>query len=175
MNNNSSEQFYHVDENDTILGMISRSQAHGNPKYIHRVAHVIIINAENQMYLQQRSIRKTVQPGKWDTAVGGHVDFGESYEAAAYREMSEELGITGTPIQFLYKYLHRNDYESEYVATFTCIWDGLFHLCAEEIDDGRFWTLSEIHDRINENIFTPNFIDELHRYCSMPHNHRTPN
>ena len=35
-----------------------------------------------------------IQPGKWDTSVGGHVDLGESVEMALHREVKEELGIT---------------------------------------------------------------------------------
>ena len=107
-----------------------------------------------------------MQPGKWDTSVGGHVDAGESYDAAALREMREELGIDGAAVEFLYKYLHRNEYESEYVCTYRCIWDGPIEIHPDEIDEGRFWTLKSIRSSSPDH-FTPNFLDELERFSQF--------
>lgn len=158
------EIFDVVDRDDVIIGRSSRSEVHGNPDLIHRVAHVLVFNTDGELFLQKRSKTKDVQPGKWDTSVGGHLDFGETYSHAAKREMKEELGIEPVRIDFLHKYLHSNDYESEYVSTFIASWDGDFVLHPDEIEDGRFWSLEEIDRRQNEGIFTPNFLDELSRY-----------
>ena len=157
------EVFDIVDEEDRPLRRALRSEVHGNPGLIHRVAHVLVFNGSGELYLQKRSRRKDVQPGKWDTSVGGHVDAGESYDAAARREMGEELGIREGTLEFLYKYLHRNDYESEYVGTYRCLWDGPILPDPEEIDEGRFWSLEEIR-RSDAALFTPNFLDELERW-----------
>ncbi|MFP4378616.1 MAG: NUDIX hydrolase, partial [Spirochaetales bacterium] len=119
--------------------------------------------SEGCLFLQRRSVEKDVQPGKWDTSVGGHVDAGESYEAAAVREMSEELGIANEPLTRLYRYLHQNEYESEMVTTFRAAYDGPFSIEPSEISEGRFWRLDEI-DAADPSVFTPNFLDELRRY-----------
>ena len=77
------------------IGSALRSECHGNPELLHHVSHVVVLHPESrQMLLQKRRKDKLIQPGKWDTAVGGHVDAGEAVEAAAYRELKEELGIT---------------------------------------------------------------------------------
>lgn len=109
-------------------------------------------------------MNKDVQPGKWDTSVGGHVDKGESYRDAAVREMKEELDIKSANLNYLYKYRLRNDYESEYISSYHCLWDGAIKINIDEIEEGRFWRLHEIAKKINSKIFTPNFLDEIKRY-----------
>ncbi len=81
--------------------------------------------------------------------------------------MKEELGIEPSETLFLYKYRHSNDYESEYVSTFKSIWDGPIQTNPEEIEEGRFWTLSEIEQSAESGRFTPNFLDELKRYIEF--------
>ena len=158
------EVFDIVNQRDEVIGRAGRGEVHGNPMLIHRVVHVLVFDRFGALYLQKRSRNKDVQPGKWDTSVGGHVDAGESYDAAAERELTEELGITGTAPAFLYKYLHRNDYESEYVSTYRMVYDGLIRIQPDEIDEGRFWPIREIREKLGSGIFTPNFEDEFSRY-----------
>ena len=163
------EIFDLVDEDDRVIGRTAREEVHGNPEMIHRVAHVLVFNSGGLLFLQKRALNKKVQPGKWDTSVGGHVDAGEEYLGAAVRETSEELGISAPAgsFEFLYKYLHRNEYESEYVSTYRLLWDGEIEIQHSELADGRFWGMEEINSAADTGtgaIFTPNFLDELERY-----------
>lgn len=164
----NGEIFDVVDAGDRVIGTARRNQVHGNPALIHRVAHVLVINGAEEVFLQKRADDKDVEPGKWDTSVGGHLDSGESYGAAARRELEEELGVSGVPISRLYTYRHANDHESEFVTTYLCRYDGPFSLQKSEISDGRFWTLREIDDAVaagrGKSLFTPNFLDELRRW-----------
>lgn len=160
------ELFDIVDENDHVTGTALRDEVHGNPSLIHRVAHVLVLDARGRLFLQRRARDKDVQPDKWDTSVGGHVDSGETYESAAIREMREELGIEGPRPERLYRYLHRNSYESEMVTTYRVFWNGPIETNPEEISEGRFWKLEEI-DTANPNLFTPNFLEELSRYRAL--------
>ena len=62
------------------VGQALRSECHGNPALLHHTSHVVVLHPESrQMLLQKRRMDKLIQPGKWDTAVGGHIDPGESY------------------------------------------------------------------------------------------------
>ncbi len=157
------EIFDIVDEADLVIGRASRTEVHGNPALIHRVAHVLVFNTGGSLYVQKRADSKDVQPGKWDTSVGGHLDAGEDYLEAAIREMREEIGISSVTPRRLYRYRRRNDYESEMVTTFLVRWDGAISVDPEEISEGRFWMLDEI-DAADPAIFTPNFLEELERY-----------
>ena len=167
-----------VDDEDRVIGRAPRDEVHGNPTLLHRVVHVLVFDNRGRIFLQKRAGDKDVQPGRWDSSVRGHVDAGEEREVAARRELAEELGIPGRdipetgssppPLQFLRRYRHGNDYESELVTTWMLLWDGPFRLQESEISDGRFWDLEEI-DLLAERAgapgpFTPNFLDELRRW-----------
>lgn len=159
-----SEYLEIVDEDDRVIGKALRSECHGNPHLVHRVAHVLVFDRQGRLLLQKRALCKDVQPGKWDTSVGGHLDPGESYEAAARREMFEELGIAGIPLAFLHAYPMRNAFESENVMTFMACHDGPFPFSISEIDEVRFWTAQEIEVSLGSGLFTPNFEDEWARW-----------
>jgi isopentenyldiphosphate isomerase/intracellular septation protein A len=155
------EWFDLVDQEGRITGRAPRSAVHGNPDLLHPVVHLHVFHKNGQLYLQKRSKSKDVQPGKWDTAVGGHVHAGEEVPAALKREAEEELGIKRDTFQPLYRYVMRNDYESELVYTFRIIHNGPFRINRDEIDFGRFWSLNEITRNLGRGIFTPNFEQEF--------------
>lgn len=154
------EIFDIVDAEEHVIGQAPRAHCHGNPSLIHRVAHVLVFDEEGRLLLQKRSATKDVQPGKWDTSVGGHLDPGEDYLSAAVREMREELGISETPLTFLYRYPLRNDFESENVATYLASHEGPFTPCLCEIDEVRFWTAADIDAELGSGLFTNNFEEE---------------
>ena len=87
------EMFPVVEPSGLVTGMASRQFCHSGSKVLHPVVHLHIIDRFGRLYLQKRSMKKDIQPGKWDTAVGGHVDYGEMLLEALYREASEELGF----------------------------------------------------------------------------------
>jgi isopentenyl-diphosphate delta-isomerase type 1 len=149
-----------VDEDDRIIGQALRSECHGDPKLIHRAVHVLLFNDQQQLLLQKRSCHKDIQPGKWDTSVGGHLDPGENYRAAAIREMNEELGVAGIPLRELYHSKIRNRVESENVRTYLTIYNGPIRFAPDEIDEVRFWSHEEISAALKSGCFTPNFEEE---------------
>lgn len=150
-----------VDEDNNVIGKDLRSNCHGNPKLIHRAVHVLVFNSEGSLYLQKRSENKDIQPGKWDTSVGGHVDSGEDYEKAALREAEEELSIKNPELIQLYDYTMENLTECEKIRTFMTNYDGEIKINPEEITEGKFWTLVEIEENLGTGIFTPNFEQEM--------------
>ena len=157
------EYFSVVDENDVVIGQATRRECHTNPALIHRVAHVLVFNSAGELFLQKRAADKDIQPGKWDTSVGGHCDEGEDYLAAAYREMEEELGITGAELTFTGAYIWRSKVETESVHTFTCTYDGDISHHPEEIEETRPWSMEDIRSNLGSGLFTPNFEEEFRR------------
>ena len=111
--------------------------------------------------MQKRPEWKDIQPGKWDTACGGHVDYGETTAEALRREVSEELGISQFSPVFIKSYVFESRVEKELVNVFCAIYDGPIHPSTDELDGGRYWTLDEIKENIGKSIFTPNFENEF--------------
>ena len=118
---NKEEWFPLIDEQGNTIGKATRRECHNGSKLLHPVVHLHIINNDGELYLQKRSMNKDIQPGKWDTAVGGHIDYGDT------------------------------------------VYTGKIQIDPVEIDDGKFWTFSEIHENMGKGIFTPNFEQEFLR------------
>ena len=157
------EWFPLVDEAGNIIGRATRRECHNGSKRLHPVVHLHIYNKEGDLLLQKRSQTKDIQPGKWDTAVGGHVDYGESIEEALRREAREELGIKSSEAEVMARYVFESDIEKELVHTYRTIYEGPFTLNKEELDDARFWRIDEIESQLGKGIFTPNFEREYNR------------
>ncbi len=162
------EIFEVVDEKNNVIGTARRSECHGNPALIHRTVHVVVFHPDGRMLLQKRSRHKDIQPGRWDTAVGGHLMPGEDFEKAAVREMQEELGVSaGLRIKYLFDSKIRNKIESENTRVFSTVCEGPFKFPEEEIDEVRFWTACELRDGMKGVSFTENLKAELSKLFEM--------
>ncbi len=157
---NNEEMFPIVDEDGNITGAASRGECHNGSKLLHPVVHLHVFNQHGDIYLQKRPDWKDIQPGKWDTAVGGHVDLGESVEMALQRETAEELGIKDFTPERLPHYVFESERERELVFPHRCTYDGEI-IPSTETDGGRFWSMQEISDNMGKGVFTPNFESEF--------------
>lgn len=154
------EWFDLVDESGRPVGRARRRECHGNPTLIHPAVHVFVFGSDGRLFLQRRSPAKDIQPGRWDTSVGGHLRPGEAPDDGARREMREELGIEA-PLRFSHAYVWRSDVETEYVRAYVARHDGPFRLDPAEIAEGRFWSAAEIVGARRTGVFTTNFEHEL--------------
>lgn len=163
---NNEEIFPVVDENGTTVGKATRGECHSGSKLLHPVVHLHLFDSSGRIYLQQRPLWKDIQPGKWDTAVGGHIDYGESVDAALRRETQEELGLAGLSVEFLLKYVFESERERELVHVFRATYDGDVRP-SEELDGGRFWSLDELREAFGKGVLTPNFEQEYLKISTL--------
>ena len=163
MYDNNDEMLPLVDEQGNIIGAATRGECHDGTKRLHPVVHLHVYNGRGEVYLQKRPDWKTIQPGKWDTAVGGHIDLGENIELALKREAGEELGIEDFIPEQVAKYVFESEVERELIFVFKTVYDGEI-LPTDELDGGRFWPMAELVESMGKGVFTPNFESEFKTY-----------
>ena len=156
-----TEWFPIVDSTGLVIGRSSRQYCHSGSKPLHPVVHIHIIDRMSRIYLQKRSMRKDIQPGKWDTAVGGHVSYGEMIFEAVHREAEEELRCTEYNPIHLMTYEFESPVEREMVNVFAAVGSFDLYPDLDEVDEGRWWNLEDIDAAIGKDIFTPNFESEF--------------
>ncbi|MCX7955228.1 MAG: NUDIX domain-containing protein [Bacteroidales bacterium] len=157
-----------INEKGEVIGKKLKSIVHScnnEEKLLHPVVHLHVINKKGEILLQKRSNRKNVEPGKWDTAVGGHVKFNEKIEDCIIRESREELNVLFNNYTFLKSYIWETDIEKELVFTYATITDYVnvkgIRYNKKEISEIKFWKIEEIENLKKDNEFTPNFLKEF--------------
>lgn len=169
MADNKEELFPVVDEAGNVIGRMTRGEAHGGSLKLHPVVHLHVFDRYGRLYLQFRPLWKDIQPSRWDTATGGHVDYGETVAQALQREVREELGITDFEPTFLTCYVFASKRERELVNVFATVYDGPITPNPDELSGGRFWTPDEIAAAIAQGgVVTPNFAQEYQRIVGLP-------
>lgn len=153
------ERFDVVDADDCVIGRKSRDAVHVN-NLRHRAVHILVVNKAGEIFLQKRSSLKDRHPGCWDSSTAGHVDAGETYDAAAARELREELGLEVdlTPVGRI-EAGERTGWE--FVHVYLAESDGPFRMPPAEIETGCFfpepilrqWIASRPED------FSPGFLE----------------
>ena len=164
MKDNAQEIFPLVDEEGKVIGKATRGECHNGSRLLHPVVHLHVFNSKGEVYLQKRPEWKDIQPGKWDTAVGGHIDYGEKPEEALHREVGEELGISDFEPVAVGMYVFNGLRERELVYVNKTTYDGAVNPSKEELDGGRFWSIEEIKEAIGKGVLTPNFESEFQRF-----------
>ncbi|WP_233246055.1 NUDIX hydrolase [Coraliomargarita sinensis] len=146
----TEELFDVVDEQDRVLRSEARSVVHRDG-LLHRAVHIFVFNSSGELYLQRRSMNKDSAPGKWVSSCSGHVDSGENYDAAARRELGEEIGLYD-PINMkpVFKEAACRPTGNEFVWVYDCHSEGPFILDPDEVSDGQWIGLDAVNGWIEE-------------------------
>jgi isopentenyldiphosphate isomerase len=121
------------------------------------VVHLHVLNPNKNILLQKRPMSKQIQPGKWDTSVGGHISAGETLEKALQKEAFEEIGLVGFSAKLQKVYRWESEIEAELVYLFTTFDFKNVKVQSYEVEEIRFWTKNQIEKQIGQGIFTSNF------------------
>ena len=146
-----TEWFDVVDAEDIVIGKAPRSEVHERG-LLHRAVHIMVFNSSGELFIQKRVMTKDENPGLLDTSSAGHVNSGEDYLTAAYRELGEELGIK-PDLEFFTKISACSETLWEHLHIYLCTTDEQIIIDESEISEGRFWSLDEIRTALIERPF----------------------
>jgi len=153
------ERFPVVDDQDRVLGHATRAEVHGN-NLRHRAVHIFVFNHLGELFLQKRSRWKDRHPGLWDSSAAGHVDAEEDYDAAANRELGEELGVA-VALTRMAKLPASEKTGQEFIRLYQARHDGPFELAHSEIEHGEFFPTDIVSDwvKARPDNFAPGFVE----------------
>jgi isopentenyldiphosphate isomerase len=155
--NSPNEMVEEVDVLGTVLRLVTRRQMRAEALW-HRAVFIAVRSSTGQLLIHRRAMTKDVWPGWWDVAVGGVVSPGETWEKAATRELSEELGVSGVELRPLGTGAYRDDEVKLVAACFEAVCDGPFAFSDGEIIETQWVALKDLRPRIGQNSFLPDSI-----------------
>jgi isopentenyl-diphosphate Delta-isomerase len=144
-----------VDEQNNVIGVTDVVTAH-EKRQLHRVVGIFLFDNQGSLYLQSDS-----KYGRLDLSVGGHVHRGETYDAAAHREMKEELGME-TNLLHISTFMPTNakmgHFWSLYQGSVSSTW---IFIPTEEVSAVVKMSMQEIAEKVKSSpeIFTHGFIN----------------
>jgi isopentenyldiphosphate isomerase len=142
-----------VNESDKVISSAPRRTVI-DEYHIHRAVVFFVFDREGNVFVNKRSSTKEMYPGYWSVAFGGHVLAGESYDAAAIREVQEETGLLDRPVRIA-TYKKRTADERENVTVYKVVASHDLDLFPEEIDQGQFSTLADVSQMLGRFDFLP--------------------
>lgn len=167
MANSAEEMVEIVDQDNRPQEGCTRAQMRA-AGLTHRATYVLVMNQENQIFVQKRTTTKDIYPGYWDLAAGGVVLAEEGYEEAAARELQEELGIDGE-LTFLFDHYYGDQGNKVWGRVFLCRHQGPFLLQESEIEYGCFMGVDEVQRLAQQEAVTPDGIEILEKFLRLTH------
>ena len=152
-----------VDDDNRETGAVTRREMRARG-LLHRASYILVFNSHGELFVQKRTVSKDIYPGYFDVAAGGVVLAGESYEAAAQRELEEELGIRGAPLVAHFTFFFREMDNRVWGRVFSCTYDGSMTLQEAEVESGFFATPEAVLAMSKQKPFTPDGLLVLQRF-----------
>lgn len=158
-----AEQVTWVDEQDRVLGEVPRAELRARG-LIGRGTFILLFNSAGELCVHRRTLSKAIYPGYWDVAAGGMVAAGEDYAASAARELFEELGISGVPLQAHGRFRFARADNQLWGGVFSAVSDAPLVLQPEEVLEARFLTLEQVRADIERAPYCPDSLQALQVY-----------
>ncbi|WP_236950274.1 NUDIX hydrolase [Mycobacterium sp. MS1601] len=142
------------DADGTVIGAAPRSQVYADGLW-HGSAGVLVRSGDGRrIYVHRRTDTKAVFAGMHDCLAGGVIDPGETPLDTATRELSEELGVSGTAPEFLASAAWDGQWAGRpmrvHLFAYGIRYDGPLRHQPSEIVDGWWWTDAELRRHLGD-------------------------
>lgn len=151
-----------VDVQDRVLGAVSRRDA-VREGWLHRVASVVCRDGQGRFLVHRRAEQLSRFPGHYELGIGGAVGVGESYEQAAARELSEELGVR-VSVCLRFKFLNRGGLSPHWLAVCDAVVPEIVAPDPGEVAWYGWLDESELRRTLQQWAFTPDSQEIFDRY-----------
>ncbi|MFC4947738.1 NUDIX hydrolase [Pseudonocardia sp. GCM10023141] len=136
------------DPSGSVIGSAERGVVYRDGLW-HGATGVLLRSVDGErVLLHRRTADKLIWPGLHDCWAGGVIGPDESIEAAARRELAEELGVRGVPLTALEHFAFDAAGVRCHMFTFETRWDGPLSLQPEEVAWAGWVTLDELRARL---------------------------
>ncbi len=139
-----------IDKDGKVIGKAPREVCKKDKSLIYPVVRLHIFNPQKQIFLQKRTMNTSIQPGKYDAAVAGHVRFGETVEDAVRREAREELNLSGFDFFQVDRTMFYGETTTAMMFIFVAVVDGEIKPDAKETAGGGFFDFKTARRQIGE-------------------------
>ncbi len=129
-----------VDANDNVIGSAAKEEVR-QKGLLSRVAFILLLNTQHELFLQQRKSTKKTYPLYWSGSAAGHVRSGETYHEAALRELEEELGVK---VNLTEVGTFTSDTDKEIVTVFIGACEGPYTLEEAAIEKAEYYSLERL-------------------------------
>ena len=155
-----------VDRDDKVVGHGVAHEAHTRNLYT-RSVHILLENQRGELLICKRPETKKAYPNLYTSSAGGHVEEGESYTAAAIRELREELDIS-TPLTDAGRFDVVNETERAIHWLYVGKIESNVNLSTDpyEIGSIHFWGVDELWKNVTQNPkrYAPSFLKAFHQF-----------
>lgn len=166
------EYVYEVDLEDNILQKVTHGEMR-EKKLRHREVLVLIIDHQDNFLVQKRSKHMDIHPGVHQSGAGGCVRAGETYEAAAHREINEELGIDNVKLNYLFDYVSESDLSKVNCRVYYAFYEGEIRIDPKEVERAMWLPIKDIPKFIEEHEYGKFNVDIFNKYYTEYFKERT--
>jgi len=160
-----------VDEHDNVIGAAPLAEA-WEKGLCHRIVRIMALDEQGNILLQRRAPHMNLYPDRWDHSAAGHVDEGDEYEDAAKREMQEEIGIAGVPLEEIASYPTNGTYKGRILHRFNKLYkahvprNSNIVTQEDEVGEVRWFTPQELHNLVRNHAeqCTPDLVQVAMEY-----------
>ncbi|RYY32385.1 MAG: isopentenyl-diphosphate Delta-isomerase [Sphingobacteriaceae bacterium] len=159
------EQVIIVDEQDNMLGVMDKMEAHITGT-LHRAVSVFIFNSAGDFLLQRRAVEKYHSGGQWSNTCCSHPRPDETAFAAAHRRLHEEMGMEAD-LTYAFNFVYRAEFsneltEYEYDHVFFGVSDQVPVPNNDEVAEYRYMNIDVL---IKDMQNYPNYYTEWFKLC----------
>ena len=155
--NSPNEMVEEVDMLGNVLRLVTRRQMRAE-RLGHRSVFIAVVSESGDLLVHRRAETKDLWPGWWDVAVGGVIAPGEVDDAAALREMTEELGVEGVHLERLGSGAYEDADVRLVASVYVCHSEGPFSFADGEITEALWVSRADLTQWLQAKPFLPDSV-----------------